>query len=131
MLRQQCFTHRLPVHGREVHEGKVDSDMATPADGYGSSILGYPRIGPRRELKRALESYWHGTSTRDELVAVARDIQEDTWRELAATGLTQVPGNTFSYYDHVLDNALLFGAVPERFRPLLGELDPLDFYFTM
>jgi 5-methyltetrahydropteroyltriglutamate--homocysteine methyltransferase len=131
VLRQQCFTHRLPVHGREVHEGKVDSDMATPADGYGSSILGYPRIGPRRELKRALESYWHGTSTRDELVAVARDIQEDTWRELAATGLTQVPGNTFSYYDHVLDNALLFGAVPERFRPLLGELDPLDFYFTM
>ncbi len=58
-------------------------------------------------------------------------LQEDTWRELAATGLTQVPGNTFSYYDHVLDNALLFGAVPERFRPLLGELDPLDFYFTM
>ncbi len=119
------------MHGREVHEGKVDSEMATNATGYGSSILGYPRIGPRRELKRALESYWHGTSTRDELVAVAREIQEDTWSELAATGLTQVPGNTFSYYDHVLDNALLFGAVPERFRPLVGELDPLDFYFTL
>jgi len=119
------------VHGREVHEGKVDSEMATNATGYGSSILGYPRIGPRRELKRALESYWHGTGTRDELVAVAREIQEDTWSELAATGLTQVPGNTFSYYDHVLDNALLFGAVPERFRSLVGELDPLDFYFTL
>ncbi|UYP18214.1 5-methyltetrahydropteroyltriglutamate--homocysteine S-methyltransferase [Rhodococcus sp. Z13] len=105
--------------------------MATPADGYGSSILGYPRIGPRRELKFALEAYWHGEGTRDELVAVARDLQENTWRELAATGLTQVPGNTFSYYDHVLDNALLFGAVPERFRPLVGELDPLDFYFTL
>ncbi|MBH0122242.1 5-methyltetrahydropteroyltriglutamate--homocysteine S-methyltransferase [Rhodococcus sp. CX] len=105
--------------------------MATNATGYGSSILGYPRIGPRRELKRALESYWHGTGTRDELVAVAREIQEDTWSELAATGLTQVPGNTFSYYDHVLDNALLFGAVPERFRSLVGELDPLDFYFTL
>ena len=97
---------------------------------YGSSILGYPRIGPRRELKRALESYWHGTSTKDELVAVGRDLQEQTWSELAATGLTQVPGNTFSYYDHVLDNALLFGAVPERFEPLESELDPLDFYFT-
>lgn len=119
------------MHGREVHEGKVDSEMATNATGYGSSILGYPRIGPRRELKRALESYWHGTGTRDELVAVAREIQEDTWSELAATGLTQVPGNTFSYYDHVLDNALLFGAVPERFRSLVGELDPLDFYFTL
>lgn len=119
------------MHGREVHEGKVDSEMASNATGYGSSILGYPRIGTRRELKRALESYWHGTSTRDELVAVAREIQEGTWSELAATGLTQVPGNTFSYYDHVLDNALLFGAVPERFRPLVGELDPLDFYFTL
>ncbi|GAF48061.1 5-methyltetrahydropteroyltriglutamate--homocysteine S-methyltransferase [Rhodococcus wratislaviensis] len=98
---------------------------------YGSSILGYPRIGPRRELKRALESYWHGTSTKEELVAVARDLQEETWSELAATGLTQVPGNTFSYYDHVLDNALLFGAVPERFTALESQLDPLDFYFTM
>ncbi|QZS58245.1 5-methyltetrahydropteroyltriglutamate--homocysteine S-methyltransferase [Rhodococcus opacus] len=98
---------------------------------YGSSILGYPRIGPRRELKRALESYWHGTSTKEELVAVARDLQEETWSELAATGLTQVPGNTFSYYDHVLDNALLFGAVPERFEPLESQLDPLDFYFTL
>ena len=98
---------------------------------YGSSILGYPRIGPRRELKRALESYWHGTSTKEELVAVARDLQEETWSELAATGLTQVPGNTFSYYDHVLDNALLFGAVPERFTPLESQLDPLDFYFTL
>ncbi|EME62264.1 5-methyltetrahydropteroyltriglutamate--homocysteine S-methyltransferase [Rhodococcus ruber BKS 20-38] len=105
--------------------------MASNADGYGSSILGYPRIGPRRELKRALEAYWHGTGTRDELVAVAREIQESTWSELAATGLTQVPGNTFSYYDHVLDNALLFGAIPERFRPLVGELDPLDLYFTL
>jgi len=119
------------VRGREVHEGKVDSDMATTASGYGSSILGYPRIGPRRELKRALEAYWHGEGTREELVTVARELQENTWRELGATGLTQVPGNTFSYYDHVLDNALLFGAIPERFRRLVDELDPLDFYFTM
>ncbi|WP_072690686.1 5-methyltetrahydropteroyltriglutamate--homocysteine S-methyltransferase [Rhodococcus marinonascens] len=98
---------------------------------YGSSILGYPRIGPRRELKRALESYWHGTSTKEDLVAVGRELQEETWSELAATGLTQVPGNTFSYYDHVLDSALLFGAVPERFTPIENQLDPLDFYFTL
>src|SRR5690606_21919880 len=109
----------------------VDADMATLADGYGSSILGYPRIGPRRELKFALEAYWHGEGTRDELVAVARELQENTWRELAATGLTQVPGNTFSFYDHILDNALLFGAVPARFRELQEGMDPLDFYFLM
>ncbi|MFE3290760.1 5-methyltetrahydropteroyltriglutamate--homocysteine S-methyltransferase [Rhodococcus sp. NPDC059234] len=105
--------------------------MSSSAATYSSSVLGYPRIGPRRELKRALEAYWHGQSSQAELVAIGRDLQEQTWSELAATGLTQVPGNTFSYYDHVLDNALLFGAVPARFAPLQGELDELDFYFTM
>lgn len=103
---------------------------AVPA-GIGSSVLGYPRIGPRRELKRALESYWHGNSSRDELLAVGTEIQESTWLELSATGLDQVPGNTFSYYDHVLDNALLFGAVPSRFRDLQDSLEPIDFYFAM
>lgn len=105
--------------------------MVNVTDGYGSSILGYPRIGPHRELKRALEAYWRGAIPRDELLAVGRDIQERQFNELAATGLTQVPGNTFSFYDHVLDNALLFGAVPERFEPYRDEMDPLDFYFLM
>ncbi|PXX65089.1 5-methyltetrahydropteroyltriglutamate--homocysteine methyltransferase [Nocardia tenerifensis] len=105
--------------------------MVNVTDGYGSSILGYPRIGPHRELKRALEAYWRGAIPRDELLAVGRDIQERQFSELAATGLTQVPGNTFSFYDHVLDNALLFGAVPKRFEPFRTEMDPLDFYFLM
>ncbi|WP_330233285.1 5-methyltetrahydropteroyltriglutamate--homocysteine S-methyltransferase [Nocardia sp. NBC_00508] len=105
--------------------------MVNVIDGYGSSILGYPRIGPHRELKRALESYWHGGIDRDELLAVGRDIQETQFNELAATGLTQVPGNTFSFYDHVLDNALLFGAMPKRFEPYREGMHPLDFYFLM
>lgn len=105
--------------------------MVNVTDGFGSSILGYPRIGPHRELKRALESYWHGTLSRDELLAVGREIQDTQFSELAATGLTQVPGNTFSFYDHILDNALLFGAVPKRFEPYREELHPLDFYFLM
>ncbi|MET9491703.1 5-methyltetrahydropteroyltriglutamate--homocysteine S-methyltransferase [Nocardia sp. NPDC006630] len=105
--------------------------MANVTDGFGSSILGYPRIGLHRELKRALESYWHGTLEREELLAVGREIQESQYLELAATGLTQVPGNTFSFYDHVLDNALLFGAVPKRFEPYREGLHPLDFYFLM
>ncbi|MFE3000496.1 5-methyltetrahydropteroyltriglutamate--homocysteine S-methyltransferase [Nocardia sp. NPDC059246] len=105
--------------------------MVNVSDGFGSSILGYPRIGEHRQLKRALESYWHGTLSRDELLAVGREIQESQYLELAATGLTQVPGNTFSFYDHILDNALLFGAVPQRFEPFREGLDPLDFYFLM
>ncbi|MGQ4617670.1 5-methyltetrahydropteroyltriglutamate--homocysteine S-methyltransferase [Nocardia sp. R7R-8] len=105
--------------------------MVNVTDGYGSSILGYPRIGPHRELKRALEAYWHGSLEREALLAVGREIQETQFNELAATGLTQVPGNTFSFYDHVLDNALLFGAVPKRFEPYREGLHPLDFYFLM
>lgn len=105
--------------------------MAGVVDGFGSSVLGYPRIGAHRQLKYALEGYWHGTRNKDELLAVARDIADDTISELAATGLTQVPGNWFSLYDHVLDNALLFGAVPSRFKPLYDTMDPLDFYFTL
>jgi len=98
---------------------------------YGSSILGYPRIGPRRELKRALESYWHGSDSLEDLIAAGREMADGIWQELSATGLEQVPGNTFSFYDHVLDNALMVGAVPNRFKPLQGQLEPLDFYFTM
>ncbi|MFC8047426.1 5-methyltetrahydropteroyltriglutamate--homocysteine S-methyltransferase [Nocardia sp. NPDC057353] len=105
--------------------------MVNVSDGFGSSVLGYPRIGAHRELKRALESYWRGSLTRDELIATGRDIQERQFAELAATGLTQVPGNTFSFYDHVLDNALLFGAVPRRFEQERKDLHPLDFYFLM
>ncbi|MFD3743876.1 5-methyltetrahydropteroyltriglutamate--homocysteine S-methyltransferase [Nocardia sp. NPDC058633] len=105
--------------------------MVNVTDGFGSSVLGYPRIGPHRELKRALESYWRGSLEREELLAVGRDIQERQFNELAATGLSQVPGNTFSFYDHILDNALLFGAVPSRFKKFSDGLDPLDFYFLM
>ncbi|WP_019932506.1 5-methyltetrahydropteroyltriglutamate--homocysteine S-methyltransferase [Nocardia sp. BMG111209] len=105
--------------------------MVNVADGFGSSILGYPRIGPHRELKRALEAYWHGELSREKLLATGREIQDTQFAELHAAGLTQVPGNTFSFYDHVLDNALLFGAVPKRFEPYRDDLHPLDFYFLM
>ncbi|QUH04751.1 5-methyltetrahydropteroyltriglutamate--homocysteine S-methyltransferase [Saccharopolyspora erythraea] len=95
----------------------------------GSTVLGHPRIGPRRELKRALESYWASRSTEAELREVARSLRAGTWRELAGAGLDSVPGNTFSYYDQVLDTAVTFGAVPRRFAELgLGRLDT---YFAM
>src|ERR1700754_1569139 len=73
----------------------------------GATIPGYPRIGPNRELKRALESYWSGESGRAELEAAARTERERTWRRLAELGLDSVPSNTFSLYDQVLDAALL------------------------
>ncbi|MCX2734005.1 5-methyltetrahydropteroyltriglutamate--homocysteine S-methyltransferase [Saccharopolyspora sp. NFXS83] len=95
----------------------------------GSTVLGYPRIGPNRELKRALENYWKSRIGEAELREVARTLRTDTWRALRAAGLDSVPGNTSSYYDQVLDAAVTFGAVPPRFAEL--ELNPLDTYFAM
>jgi 5-methyltetrahydropteroyltriglutamate--homocysteine methyltransferase len=103
------------------------TDPTTPA--IGSTVLGYPRIGPRRELKRAVEEHWAGRLDGDGLAAVARDLRRDTWSDLAGRGLDSVPGNTFSYYDHVLDTAVLFDAVPPRFRDL--DLPPTATYFAM
>jgi 5-methyltetrahydropteroyltriglutamate--homocysteine methyltransferase len=81
-----------------------------------STVLGYPRIGPRRELKRALEAYWEGGRSRDELLETGRRLRADTWRRLAGLGLAGLPSGTFSLYDHVLDTAVMFDAVPGRFR---------------
>ncbi|MBP2324992.1 5-methyltetrahydropteroyltriglutamate--homocysteine methyltransferase [Kibdelosporangium banguiense] len=95
----------------------------------GATVLGYPRIGPRRELKRAVEAYWADQISADELTTTAAELRASTWQELARRGLDSVPGNTFSYYDHVLDTATLFGAVPERFQDT--GLSELDRYFAM
>src|SRR3954452_9908687 len=90
-----------------------------------STILGYPRIGRRRELKRALEAYWDGRSTRGDLDAVGSDLRERAWRRLADHGLGGIPSNTFSTYDQVLDTAVMLGAIPSRYR---AHPDP---YFAM
>ncbi|MCP3803034.1 5-methyltetrahydropteroyltriglutamate--homocysteine S-methyltransferase [Allokutzneria sp. A3M-2-11 16] len=95
----------------------------------GSTVLGYPRIGPRRELKRALEDYWAGRSSVGTLESVAAELRARTWAELAASGLDSLPGNTFSYYDQVLDTAVMLGAVPARYREL--GLSDVDTYFAM
>src|SRR4051794_10269809 len=97
-----------------------------------ATVLGYPRIGPNRELKWALEAYWEGRTSTDGLRAAGRELRAATWRRLAALGLGAPVSNTFSLYDHVLDTALLLDAVPDRYRKLTGpDGDPLDAYFAM
>ncbi len=93
----------------------------------GCTVLGYPRIGPRRELKRALESYWDGAITADQLHETGSQLRRQTWLKLAELGLTQLPSNTFSYYDQVLDTAVLLDAIPDRYR----QHHTLDAYFAM
>ena len=70
-----------------------------------ATVTGSPRIGPKRELKRATEGYWAGRTSRSELEKVAANLRHDTWAQLAAAGLDSVPVNTFSYYDQMLDTA--------------------------
>jgi 5-methyltetrahydropteroyltriglutamate--homocysteine methyltransferase len=88
-----------------------------------ASLLGYPRIGRRRELKKAVEAYWAG-----KIDAAAKDIQLTIAKRLQELGLTEaaaVPG-TFSYYDQVLDTTAHLGAVPARFGKLLNAEGQLD-----
>ncbi|MBA0046538.1 5-methyltetrahydropteroyltriglutamate--homocysteine S-methyltransferase [Mycobacteroides sp. LB1] len=98
-----------------------------PSAAFTATTLGSARIGPRRELKRATESYWAGRTSREELEKIAAGLRRDNWAALAAAGLDSVPVNTFSYYDQVLDTAVLLGALPPR---VAGIADDLDRYFA-
>ncbi|MDI3314094.1 MAG: 5-methyltetrahydropteroyltriglutamate--homocysteine S-methyltransferase [Mycobacterium sp.] len=93
------------------------------AQPFTATIPGSPRIGPHRELKRATEGYWAGRVSRAELAAVAATLRRDTWSALVAAGLDSVPVNTFSYYDHMLDTAVMLGALPARAAVINDELD--------
>jgi 5-methyltetrahydropteroyltriglutamate--homocysteine methyltransferase len=99
--------------------------------------LGYPRIGARRELKGAVEAYWGGDSSRQELRETARTLRRRHWETQAEAGIDHIPSNDFSFYDQVLDTAAMVGAVPERFSRSEGfshsEGEPvgLDRYFDM
>ncbi|MGV0633279.1 5-methyltetrahydropteroyltriglutamate--homocysteine S-methyltransferase [Mycolicibacillus trivialis] len=97
------------------------------AQPFTATITGSPRIGPRRELKRATEGYWAGRTSREELESVAATLRRDTWAALAEAGLDSVPVNTFSYYDQILDTAVMLGALPPRVADVP---DALDRYFA-
>lgn len=91
------------------------------------TVLGYPRIGRNRELKRALEQYWRGDSSLDALEAVHAEVRQARRNALADAGFARddasIPEDA-STYDHVLDTLLAVGAVPERFADAIGE-EPL------
>ena len=94
------------------------------------TTLGFPRIGAKRELKRALEAYWRGDNDAAALRLTARTLRQTHWTLQRDAGATQVPCNDFSLYDHVLDTAFGFDALPERYRAL-ADADPLAGYFVL
>jgi 5-methyltetrahydropteroyltriglutamate--homocysteine methyltransferase len=97
--------------------------------------LGMPRIGPQRELKKAVEGYWAGTTDAATLTDVARTRRARAWRQQAEAGIDSIPSNDFSLYDQVLDTTCLVGAIPDRFGPArsgpLGGPVDLDTYFAL
>ncbi|KAF6159944.1 hypothetical protein GIB67_033028, partial [Kingdonia uniflora] len=95
-----------------------------------SHIVGYPRMGPKRELKFALESFWDGKSSAEDLQKVAKDLRISIWKQMADAGTKFIPSNTFSYYDQVLDTTAMLGAVPPRYGFSGGEIG-FDTYFSM
>ncbi len=108
---------------------------AVPAFPTGT-ILGYPRIGRRRELKKSVEEFWAGSITAGELETRTAELRATTRERLASLGLGRTDSSipeTFSYYDQVLDAAVIFGAVPSRFASLLDANGCLDLagYFTV
>jgi 5-methyltetrahydropteroyltriglutamate--homocysteine methyltransferase len=94
------------------------------------ATLGVPRIGRRRELKFALENYWSGKDTAESLLETAKRLRAENWRQQRDKGVTRIPSNDFSLYDHVLDTAVMVGAIPQRYGWTGGEV-PLDTYFAM
>ena len=103
-----------------------------------SAIVGYPRIGTKRELKRATERFWDGRVDRAELEETARALRLEAWTRMREAGIDLIPSNTFSYYDHMLDMTAMVGAVPARYEwsgasngASNGPMVDLDTYFAM
>lgn len=93
-----------------------------------SSVLGYPRIGEDREWKKALEAFWAGKLEESEFQTRLQEIRLNHLRKQKEKGIDFIPVNDFSYYDHILDTAAMFGIIPKRFSYEGGAV-PLSVYY--
>ncbi|MBU2675129.1 MULTISPECIES: 5-methyltetrahydropteroyltriglutamate--homocysteine S-methyltransferase [Hafnia] len=92
--------------------------------------LGFPRVGLRRELKKAQESYWAGNISQNELLAVGKELRARHWQQQQDAGVDLLPVGDFAWYDHVLTTSLLLGNVPARHQNADGSID-LDTLFRI
>lgn len=93
--------------------------------------LGFPRIGAKRELKKACESYWKGKIPLQQLEEAGQLQRLYNWGLQKQAGINLIPSNDFSFYDHVADWCFSLGVIPGRFKPLEKKLNPRDLYFAM
>lgn len=104
--------------------------MTMPTKTVPVASLGFPRIGRHRELKFALEAYWSGKIPESELIETARKLRAENWSLQRDSGITRIPSNDFSFYDHVLDTAVMVGAIPSGYGWKGGDVS-LSTYFAM
>ncbi|WP_419770636.1 MAG: 5-methyltetrahydropteroyltriglutamate--homocysteine S-methyltransferase [Candidatus Marinarcus sp.] len=90
-------------------------------------IVGFPRIGEQRELKKVLESYWANNCSFSEVQNVASELKKRHWNYQKDAGISYISSNDFSLYDTVLDTAIMLNAIPKRFKNLRAE----ELYFSM
>lgn len=93
-----------------------------------TTVFGYPKIGPQRELKKALESYWSGKISKNDLLEEVEKLIINNAKTIALHGIDIIPSNEFSLYDFILDLSVMFDVIPERFRNIS---DPLERYFAI
>ena len=94
-----------------------------------SAVLGFPRMGRDRELKKITERYWSAKATQAELLSTAAALRLEHWQLQKAAGVDVIASNDFALYDQVLDHSLLFNAIPPRYQGL--GLDAVDTAFAM
>ena len=94
-----------------------------------TSVIGFPRIGKNRELKFAEEKYFKGEYSEKELLEEARAQRSYGLKAQKDAGIDFISSNDFSFYDSVLDTAVFFNAIPERYKAL--NLSDIDTYFAM
>ena len=94
-----------------------------------TNILGYPRLGANRELKRSEEAYWAGKISKQELLDTAALIRKNNWLLQKEAGIDLIPSNDFSFYDQTLDLSLSLGVIPDRYNNLKDDL--MELYFAM
>ena len=90
-------------------------------------VIGFPRIGEKRELKKVLEKYWAKQTDFNEVKYVAEQLKKRHWNYQKEAKIEFISSNDFSYYDNMLDTSILLGAIPKRFESLKDE----ELYFTM
>ena len=111
------------------HEYRRKRKCAEMRKNMQTAVIGYPRIGTLRELKFASEQYFRKETEAGELLQTAKDLRKTHWLTQKEAGISFISCNDFSFYDNMLDAAVLFGIVPKRYKEL--QLSELDTYFAM